>query len=157
MLMNLCLYHYRVIRWLVYPSLFCFSLQFEPYIQEGNEGFVHHFLVYECHGDFNDTHYGPGWDCMDGANMPPVIVKCFFNNVLAVWGVGGEVRVHKANLYDETSSSKTLRRSYRKHKTLCKYRIVLPNCLEHECNEKVLTVVICIKGEIVIVIQTVQW
>jgi len=27
---------------------------------------------------------------MDGANMPPVIVKCFFNNVLAVWGVGGE-------------------------------------------------------------------
>ena len=65
------------------------SLQIEPYIQKGNEGFVHHFLVYECHGDYNESHYGFGVDCKDIANMP--FLKCFYGKVLAVWGVGGEV------------------------------------------------------------------
>ena len=67
------------------------SLQIEPYIQKGNEGFVHHFLVYECHGDYNESHYGFGVDCKDIANMP--FLKCFYGKVLAVWGVGGEVRI----------------------------------------------------------------
>ena len=52
---------------------------------------MHHFLVYECHGDFNDTHHGPGWDCKDRANMPPLVRKCYANSIVAVWGVGGEV------------------------------------------------------------------
>lgn len=65
------------------------SLQIEPYIQKGNEGFVHHFLVHECHGDYNESHYGFGVECKDIANMP--FRKCFYGKVLAVWGVGGEV------------------------------------------------------------------
>lgn len=66
------------------------SLQIEPYIQKGNEGFVHHFLVYECRGDYNESHYGFGVDCKDIANMP--FRKCFYGKVLAVWGVGGEIK-----------------------------------------------------------------
>lgn len=66
------------------------SLQIEPYIQKGNEGFVHHFLVYECRGDYNESHYGFGVDFQDIANMP--FRKCFYGKVLAVWGVGGEIK-----------------------------------------------------------------
>ena len=66
------------------------SLQFEPYVQEGNEGLVHHLLVYECHGKFNDSLYGPGFDCGNTANIP--FKQCFYSNIVAVWAVGGEVR-----------------------------------------------------------------
>ncbi|CAH3193166.1 unnamed protein product [Porites evermanni] len=67
----------------------------EPYIQKGNEGFVHHFLVYECHGDYNESHYGFGVDRKDIANMP--FLKCFYGKVLAVWGVGGEAFYYPKN------------------------------------------------------------
>ena len=66
-----------------------FFWQFEPYIQSGNEGLVHHMLIYECHGNFNDSHYGPGYDCRDQANMP--LGQCYFYSIVAAWAVGGEV------------------------------------------------------------------
>ena len=50
---------------------------------------VHHFVVYECQGNFNDSHYGVGFDCRDKANMP--LKECYSYNVMAVWGIGGEV------------------------------------------------------------------
>ena len=62
-------------------------------MQPGNEGLVHHFLVYECHGDFNDTHFGAGYNCFSSANMP--LRGCYFNNIVAAWGVGGEVGYRK--------------------------------------------------------------
>lgn len=68
---------------------FYFSWQFEPYIQEGNEGLVHHMILYECHGNFNDSHRGPGYNCRDQANMP--LQLCFYYSVLAAWAVGGQV------------------------------------------------------------------
>ena len=75
----------------VFILLIClFLLQFEPYVQKGNEGFVHHMLVYECHDSFNDSHYGPGFDCRDQANMP--FTKCYFYSIVAAWAIGGEVR-----------------------------------------------------------------
>ncbi|KAL9970009.1 hypothetical protein ACROYT_G022312 [Oculina patagonica] len=61
--------------------------KFEPYIQKGNEGIVHHFLVYECQGTFNDSHYGTGYDCVD-PNMP--FKQCLSPKIVAVWGTGGE-------------------------------------------------------------------
>ena len=64
-------------------------LQFEASVQPGNEGLVHHFIVYECHGDFNDTHFGAGYDCVSSANMP--LRGCYINNMVAAWGIGGEV------------------------------------------------------------------
>ena len=63
--------------------------QFEASVQPGNEGLVHHFVVYECHGDFNDTHFGAGYDCVSSANMP--LRGCYINNMVAAWGIGGEV------------------------------------------------------------------
>ena len=59
-------------------------------MQEGNEGLVHHLLVYECHGKFNDSLYGPGFDCGNTANIP--FRQCFYSSIVAVWAVGGEVR-----------------------------------------------------------------
>lgn len=70
-----------------------FALQFKPYIQKGNEGFVHHLVIYECHnrGQFNDSfHYGPGFDCHDYANMP--FLECYVYSLVAVWAVGAEVK-----------------------------------------------------------------
>ena len=67
-------------------------LQFEPYVQKGSEGFVHHLVIYECHnrGQFNySVHYGPGFDCHDYANMP--FLECYGYSVVAVWAVGAEV------------------------------------------------------------------
>lgn len=62
--------------------------KFEPYIQKGNEGIVHHLVVYGCQGNFNDSHYGPGFDCGD-PNMP--LKECYQSSgIVAAWGVGGE-------------------------------------------------------------------
>ncbi|RMX59082.1 hypothetical protein pdam_00009957, partial [Pocillopora damicornis] len=37
--------------------------KFEPYVTPGNEGIVHHLLVYECYGNFsNATLHGSGFD-----------------------------------------------------------------------------------------------
>lgn len=64
-------------------------------MQEGNEGFVHHLLIYECHGKFNESLYGPGFDCQSTANMP--LSQCYSSSVVAAWAVGGEVRVDTEN------------------------------------------------------------
>ncbi|XP_020618268.1 DBH-like monooxygenase protein 1 [Orbicella faveolata] len=62
--------------------------KFEPYVQEGNEGLVHHLLIYECHGKFNQSLYGSGFDCHNTANMP--LTQCYHSSVVAAWAVGGE-------------------------------------------------------------------
>lgn len=62
--------------------------KFEPYVTPGNEGIVHHLLVYECHGNFsNATLYGPGFDCHETANMP--LRHCYGYSVVGAWAVGG--------------------------------------------------------------------
>ncbi|KAJ7371681.1 DBH-like monooxygenase protein 1 [Desmophyllum pertusum] len=61
--------------------------KFEPYTQKGNEGIVHHLLVYECPGNYNDSHYGPGFECHD-RNMP--FLDCYSKSIVAAWGIGGE-------------------------------------------------------------------
>lgn len=81
------------LRYHIVDILAALVLQFEPYIEKGNEGFVHHLLIYECHnrGQFNDSvHYGPGFDCHDYANMP--FLECYFYSVVAAWAVGAEVK-----------------------------------------------------------------
>ncbi|XP_078363554.1 DBH-like monooxygenase protein 1 [Oculina patagonica] len=61
---------------------------FEPYVQKGNEGFVHHLLVYECEGNFTEKDFDQGVDCKDVANMP--YAKCKDASIVASWAVGGE-------------------------------------------------------------------
>ena len=66
-------------------------LQFEPYVTPGNEGIVHHLLVYECYGNFsNATLHGSGFDCHETPNMP--LGHCYGYSVVAAWAVGGTVR-----------------------------------------------------------------
>lgn len=64
--------------------------KFEPYLQKDNEGFVHHLVVYECHGNYNNSHFGVGFDCLDFANMP--LLQCYMvtPSLIAAWGVGGQ-------------------------------------------------------------------
>lgn len=73
--------------------------KFEPYVQKGNEGFVHHLVIYECHnrGQFNDSlHYGPGFDCHDYANMP--FLECYLYSVVAAWAIGAEAFYYPPNV-----------------------------------------------------------
>ena len=65
--------------------------QFEPHTQKGNEGFVHHWILYECEGNFAEEDFGQGMDCDETANMP--YARCRLANMVAAWAVGGQVRV----------------------------------------------------------------
>lgn len=74
-------------------SLFIVLIQFQvvPYVQKGNEAFVHHILLYECHGDFNESYFDEGAPCNSRANMP--YLRCRGASLVAAWAVGGEVTV----------------------------------------------------------------
>ncbi|KAJ7371675.1 DBH-like monooxygenase protein 1 [Desmophyllum pertusum] len=65
---------------------------FEPYVQKGNEGVVHHLLIYECHGKYNESHYGLGSIVTNTPNMP--FEECYSSSVVAAWAIGGEVGRH---------------------------------------------------------------
>jgi hypothetical protein len=69
-----------------------FPFQFEPVVQPGNEGFVHHFVVNECRGTFPDRLLNYTGNCADYANMPAEVLKCKVSDIIAAWGVGGGVR-----------------------------------------------------------------
>ncbi|GIY34652.1 DBH-like monooxygenase protein 1 homolog [Caerostris darwini] len=63
----------------------------EPLIQEGNERFVHHILLYECVGgvaEVYDPHLDQhGHEC-HRPNMPDAMKKC--EGIFLAWAVGGE-------------------------------------------------------------------
>ncbi|KAM7434750.1 DBH-like monooxygenase protein 1 [Porites harrisoni] len=59
-----------------------------PYIQKGNEGFVHHMIFYECDGNFTEDHFDEGVDCDSRANMP--YQECRRYAMVAAWAVGGQ-------------------------------------------------------------------
>ena len=69
--------------------LFIISTQFEPVIQPGNEGFVHHITVYACYGEISDDSHGEAWDCL--WEVMPDQHKCA--TLLFVWAVGGNVGI----------------------------------------------------------------
>ncbi|XP_022806766.1 DBH-like monooxygenase protein 1 [Stylophora pistillata] len=60
----------------------------EPLVQKGNEGFVHHLILYECEGNYTESDYDQGKDCMDTANMP--YARCRDASIVVAWAVGGE-------------------------------------------------------------------
>ncbi|CAH3168091.1 unnamed protein product [Porites evermanni] len=61
--------------------------QFLPNIQEGNEGFVHHMLLYECHGNFTEEEFDEGVDCDSALNLP--FLQCrFLYPTIAGLGLG---------------------------------------------------------------------
>ena len=67
-----------------------FALKFEPVIQEGNEGLVHHIVLYACYGEMSDDSDGQAWDCI--WNVMPDQHKC--STATFVWAVGGNVRLY---------------------------------------------------------------
>ena len=63
-----------------------------PKIQPGNERYVHHMMLYECHDDnpeetFKRHVYKSGYKCYT-PNMPEDFKKC--KGIVAAWGLGGE-------------------------------------------------------------------
>ena len=64
-----------------------------PTITPGNEPYVHHMMLYECHDEVNgswesfDHHVNSGYEC-NTPNMPKDFKKC--KGIVAGWGVGGE-------------------------------------------------------------------
>ena len=71
---------------------FCFLFQIDPIIQEGNEGIVHHMLLYECSDDFprsNLSYQGT----IFSPDMPPAVRECAGPSVITAWAIGGQVSV----------------------------------------------------------------
>jgi len=65
-------------------------VRFDPVVQRGNEGIVHHFIVMVCDPDFPEHHLNVSGDCDDKANMPAEVLKCRGMGMLtAAWGIGG--------------------------------------------------------------------
>lgn len=63
-----------------------------PKIQPGNERYVHHMMLYECHDPnpeetFKRHVYKSGYKCYT-PNMPEDFKKC--RGIVAAWGLGGE-------------------------------------------------------------------
>ena len=54
-----------------------------PLIQEENEGFVHHMVMYECFGNFTEKDFDEGVSCTSRANMP--YQKCRRYAMVAAW------------------------------------------------------------------------
>lgn len=71
----------------------CFNFaQYVPIIEDGNEEYVHHILLYECYVPNSDTHFEKwvnwrGTQCYNG-NMPVSWKHC--TAVVVGWGIGGE-------------------------------------------------------------------
>eukprot|EP00096_Caligus_rogercresseyi_P012709 TRINITY_DN5418_c0_g1_i1.p1 TRINITY_DN5418_c0_g1~~TRINITY_DN5418_c0_g1_i1.p1 ORF type:complete len:606 (+),score=135.14 TRINITY_DN5418_c0_g1_i1:292-2109(+) len=59
---------------------------YSPFITPGNERFVHHMMVYECHSD-EVYDVDTGYECKS-PNMPNNFNKC--KGIIAAWGLGGE-------------------------------------------------------------------
>ncbi|XP_068719204.1 DBH-like monooxygenase protein 1 [Montipora capricornis] len=64
-------------------------IKIEPLIQLGNEGVVHHILLYECRDDFPVHHLNYSGKCYR-SNMPPPLRECTGRSAIAGWAIGGK-------------------------------------------------------------------
>ena len=79
----------------------CFLSQIDPIIQEGNEGIVHHMLLYECSDDFPRSNLSYEGE-MRSPDMPPAVRQCAGPSVIAAWAIGGQVSVKKYDIFNLT-------------------------------------------------------
>ena len=68
---------------------FCLLFQIDPIIQKGNEGIVHHMLLYECDDDFPRSNLS--YEGMGSPDMPPAVRQCVGPSIIAGWAIGGQV------------------------------------------------------------------
>jgi len=82
------IYYYRVFEFPKFQKRHDI-IQVDPIIQEGNEGVVHHMLLYECSDDFprsNLSYEGT----LDSPDMPPAVEQCAGPSMIAGWAIGGQ-------------------------------------------------------------------
>ena len=72
------------------PFVLLIQTQVEPVIQAGNEGVVHHMLLYECNDTFPDHHLNYTGHCY-ARNMPPAVADCRGGSAMFAWAIGGKV------------------------------------------------------------------
>jgi len=67
-------------------------VRFDPVIQAGNEGIVHHILLSICPEKYVDHNLfgAPGFDCDEMANMATNASHCRGGLTMYVWAVGGK-------------------------------------------------------------------
>ncbi|CAH1785358.1 unnamed protein product [Owenia fusiformis] len=58
---------------------------FKEIVQPGNEGLVHHIILYACHHEINESHHGYASKCFN-PNMPDNMVLC--TSIVFGWAVG---------------------------------------------------------------------
>ncbi|XP_032219319.2 DBH-like monooxygenase protein 1 isoform X2 [Nematostella vectensis] len=63
-------------------------IKVEPIVTPGNEGYVHHTVVYGCKSTFNPNLTTVTGPCYDRINMPPDITSCAGQSSLWAWAVG---------------------------------------------------------------------
>ncbi|KXJ05293.1 DBH-like monooxygenase protein 1, partial [Exaiptasia diaphana] len=63
-------------------------VKISPVITPGNEGLVHHILVYGCKDDFPVSNLSVEGACF-GSNMPDHVQSCAAQSVVASWAIGG--------------------------------------------------------------------
>ncbi|CAH1248491.1 MOXD1 [Branchiostoma lanceolatum] len=71
-------------------------IKYEPIITPGNEGVVHHLLVYSCEKDKSVTFLPeehPGHPCRS-PNMPRDWWPCYGGSLVAAWAIGAEALVY---------------------------------------------------------------
>ena len=72
------------------PFYFCFVLvQYAPMVTPGNEGVVHHIVIYRC---FNGTVFSTGYEGNCYGNMLDEHFRCRGTAPVVAWGIGGSVR-----------------------------------------------------------------
>ena len=80
---------------------FWFLFQIDPIIQEGNEGVVHHMLLYECSDDFPKSSLSYE-GTLDSPDMPPAVKECAGPSIITAWAIGGQVLVDKCDIFNLT-------------------------------------------------------
>ena len=65
-----------------------YMFQFEPVFKPGNEGVVHHILLYECFDEIPANWHSHGAECYT-PNMPDILQRC--KTIMMAWAVGGGV------------------------------------------------------------------
>lgn len=86
---NRTTYYYRVFQFPTLPGRRDI-IQVEPVIQAGNEGVVHHMILYQCdHENFPQSNLSYE-GVLDSPDMPPAVEKCAGPSTIAAWAIGGK-------------------------------------------------------------------
>ena len=64
--------------------------QIDPIVQAGNEGVVHHMILYECGDNFPQIHVDFEGKT-NSPDMPPPVLQCIGLSIITAWAIGGQV------------------------------------------------------------------